>query len=157
MHTFNNLFGNGTQCDGVLDIGCNMFILNILALRPCLLQRYNRPSLRGLHLMMITYTCYPKYIFFGDLILVYTFMVITIFFLKFGQAQGSGDLSIDCGIFFVSALISMIFGSKILSHYWEIYSIVSLHGDYLHCVHHFFKNELIILWGSPSCTANSPT
>jgi hypothetical protein len=40
---------------------------------------------------MITYTCYPKYIFFGDLILVYTFMVITILFLNFGQAQGSAD------------------------------------------------------------------
>jgi hypothetical protein len=47
-------------------------------------------------------------------------MVITILFLKFGQVQGSGDLSISCGIFFlnVSTLRSMLFGSRILAHYW---------------------------------------
>jgi hypothetical protein len=50
------LFGIGTQGDGVLDIGCNMFTLNILAQRQRLLQRYIRPLLRGPHHdLMITY------------------------------------------------------------------------------------------------------
>jgi hypothetical protein len=34
---------------------------------------------------------------------------------------------------------TMLSGSKSFAHYWEIYSIVSLHGDYLRCVHQFSK------------------
>jgi hypothetical protein len=33
----------------------------------------------------------------------------------------------------------MLLGSKSFAHYWEIYSIVLLHGDYLCCVHQFSK------------------
>jgi hypothetical protein len=34
---------------------------------------------------------------------------------------------------------TMLLGSKSFAHYWEIYSIVLLHGDYLCCVHQFSK------------------
>jgi hypothetical protein len=46
----------------------------------------------------------------------------------------------------------MLLGSKIFAHYWEIYSIVLLHGDYLHCVHQFLK----IFWYTLCDTWNSP-
>jgi hypothetical protein len=48
---------------------------------------------------------------------------------------------------------TMLLGSKIFAHYWEIYSIVSLHGDYLRCVHQFSK----IFWYIVCDTYNSPT
>jgi hypothetical protein len=65
-------------------------------------------------------------------------------FEKFGQAQGSGVLSIGCGMFleYISPE-TMLSGSKSFAHYWEIYSIVSWHRDYLRCVHQFFKNLLV--------------
>jgi hypothetical protein len=37
---------------------------------------------------------------------------------------------------------TMLSGSKSFAHYWEIYSIVSLHGDYLRCVHQFFQKSV---------------
>jgi hypothetical protein len=71
-------------------------------------------------------------------------MVITILFLKFGQAHGSGDLSIDCDMFFkYISPETMVLGSKSFAHYWEIYSIVLIHGDYLRCVHQFSKIFLV--------------
>jgi hypothetical protein len=45
-------------------------------------------------------------------------MVITILFLKFGHAQGSGDLSIGWGMFFEYINpATMLLGSKKFAHY----------------------------------------
>jgi hypothetical protein len=86
--------------------------------------------------------------------LVFTFMVITILFLEFGQAEGSGVLTIGCGMFYeYISPKTMLLGSKSFAHYWEIYSIVSLNGDYLRRVHQFSK----IFWYILCDTWNSPT
>jgi hypothetical protein len=44
---------------------------------------------------------------------------------------------------------TMLSGSKSFAHYWEIYSIVSLHGDYLRCVHQFFQKFFGTLYVIP--------
>jgi hypothetical protein len=65
-------------------------------------------------------------------------------FLKIWSSTGSGVLSIGCGMFFeYISPETMLSGSKSFAHYWEIYSTVSLHGDYLRCAHKFFKNLLV--------------
>ena len=61
----------------------------------------------------------------GDLVLVFIFVVIIILFLKFGQAQGSGDLSIGCGMFFMNISAQRpCFRQQI---------VCPLLGDLLHC------------------------
>jgi hypothetical protein len=42
----------------------------------------------------------------------------------------------------ISALRPCFQAAKV-AHYWEIYSIVSIHGDYLRCVHQFSKILLV--------------
>jgi hypothetical protein len=45
-------------------------------------------------------------------------MMITILFLKFGQAQGSGDLSIGCDMFLEYIIPqTMLLGNKSFAHY----------------------------------------
>jgi hypothetical protein len=48
----------------------------------------------------------------------------------------------------------MLSDSKSFAHYSEIYSIVSLHGDYLRCVHQF---SIKSFWYIVCDTWDSPT